>query len=108
MEMGNFDECLQLTHILTTDNQVQGKYCMTNFPIGKLMNSAEYNTTLKLQIGICIPKICKAKQIDELLKDILAQVLPLNDEILSNEFVKESSCQSNEKIHLEAIDWVAM
>lgn len=104
--LGNFEECVNYNKKLPTPyGQLEGQYCRVNVPLNPssrdiadsidLMNRVNENRgsralKLKLRSGVCFPKSCTIKD--------LQQVLPF----------KVSSCKSKEEIPFEALDYVAM
>lgn len=107
-ELGNFEQCLNFNKKLPTPfGKLEGQYCRVNIHLTQtsqevaetheLMNRMNDNKeastrgmNLKLKSGICMPKACTIKDLQEALP------------------YKISSCKSKAPIPFEPLDYVTM
>ncbi|KAB0800035.1 hypothetical protein PPYR_07915 [Photinus pyralis] len=76
-ELGSFQQCLKIAEGSGKDT-IFGKYCM-----GKLTVSVKNVTESVINLGVCMPRACKAKEIQSYYKDIKM-------------LINEDTCQTEE------------
>ncbi|XP_068154784.1 nose resistant to fluoxetine protein 6-like [Drosophila tropicalis] len=98
-DLGNYDECLSINHVITTGHSVKGKYCFSDVPIGDLLlGSSAFNA----KTAVCFPSSCSADNMDILIKRLYKQLLGLNfSENLT--LVNEASCSIAEREPLDGL-----
>lgn len=116
-DLGNFDICYDLKANIDADLLLYGKYCLTSIPISFSSSSFKYkklsklvnntfqdlilnnknreniNISINFQHAFCVPSVCSAEDMNELVKYILSDYLFLPKPIFSEEmcYSKDSS-----------------
>ncbi|BFF91768.1 nose resistant to fluoxetine protein 6 [Drosophila madeirensis] len=95
-DLGNYDECINIQQTITSNYNLNGKYCLAKLPLQQLLGNAGPIGMLNVQTAVCFPASCSAANMDTLLLRLLNQLIgvDLNAEL---SFVKESSCKTAEK-----------
>uniref|UniRef100_A0A0A1WY94 Nose resistant to fluoxetine protein 6 n=1 Tax=Zeugodacus cucurbitae TaxID=28588 RepID=A0A0A1WY94_ZEUCU len=97
MEMGNFDECLDI------NSPLLGKYCQASIPV----ETTAFGLNAEIQLGICFPNKCSTEDFDKLLKYFLSDSYKLNFNVTTKLLIA-STCSTRELVELEPLDWVAI
>lgn len=90
MDLGSFDQCVGIVH-----KDTKSHYCMAKLAIAKPSQSNPFGADLRL--GVCFPRTCSPKDINELLQNILRS---------KETFVEQ--CTNNDRRPFTLIDYVAM
>ncbi|SPP88232.1 nose resistant to fluoxetine protein 6 [Drosophila guanche] len=95
-DLGNYDECINIQQAVTSNYNVNGKYCLAQLPLQQLLGIAGPMEMLKIQTAVCFPASCSAANMDTLLLRLLNQLIgvDLNAEL---SFVKESTCKTADR-----------
>ncbi|XP_016949370.1 nose resistant to fluoxetine protein 6 [Drosophila biarmipes] len=91
VDLGNFDECLGIDHSVASNHSVQGKYCLTRFPLAPSISHY-----LALRTAVCFPASCSSAHMDTMLRRLLQDLLNIEfdpDESL----VREDTCKTAER-----------
>ncbi|KAL7743224.1 hypothetical protein ACLKA6_016170 [Drosophila palustris] len=104
-DMGNFDSCLSLPDLGSGEFLGQSKYCMAHIKFDSLVPQAM--ETLSIQIGTCIPAICKASQLNRWLNDYLQEIFE-DAEAPQASLVQEQDCQVAQREPMSSLDWFAV
>ncbi|XP_046865193.1 nose resistant to fluoxetine protein 6 [Drosophila willistoni] len=93
MDLGNYDECVNINQEITSSQRVTGKYCFADVPIGSLLLGS---SELDVKTAVCFPSSCSAANMDTLLRGFLNQLLgqELSEDI---QMVDETSCRISEQ-----------
>lgn len=96
VDLGNYDECLGIDHVVASSHSVQGKYCFAKLTLSSLSEYWSLNT------GLCFPASCSAAHMDTMLRRLLQSILSIE---LSTDLalVDENSCQTAEKEPFDAL-----
>ncbi|KAH8295945.1 hypothetical protein KR018_006477 [Drosophila ironensis] len=97
IDLGNFDECLAIDHVVSVNHSVQGKYCFTRYPL-----ATSVSPLLALKTAVCFPASCSASNMDMVLRKLLENLLNIELEA-DVQLVKESSCKIAEKESLDSL-----
>lgn len=98
MHIGNYDECLNVTQIYENRTKIQGKYCTLLWgeqspkqgpkqlvESGPILNIADYDLLwYRTSYGVCIPKSCHKKQMEEIF-NIFEEQMSLELSVKYNE-----------------------
>lgn len=109
VELGSFDECLQIEHIIDNqqNNAVFGQYCMTTLPLGHLLKEIfpQLSEVQTLKVGICIPRACEAVEANEIMSQTFTRLLNVS---ISSNLITQDKCTRSNKLILDTIDWIAI
>lgn len=87
--MGNYEQCKSVnTQLPEPYGLLEGQYCRATFSTNSSYQNV--NIILPVQSGICIPKVCKPKDLEEKFSFLI------------------SNCKVQESIPLDSLDYVTM
>ncbi|XP_034654274.1 LOW QUALITY PROTEIN: uncharacterized protein LOC117892263 [Drosophila subobscura] len=90
-DLGNYDECLNVDHVVSTSHSVRGKYCFA-----KVSLASSTLSLLSIKTAVCFPASCSAAHMDTMLRRLFEKLL--NVEISTDhQLVDENTCRSAEK-----------
>lgn len=90
MDMGNYDECININKVISDGDNIQGKYCIAEIPI----------TSLTIKIAVCFPSTCSTANMDTFLAQIMNRMLNMT---LTGELVSESTCKTSDRDPLDGL-----
>jgi len=95
IDLGNYDECLKINKLISSNHEVNGKYCLANIPFAKMLGiNSEIVRSVNLKIGVCFPSSCSATNMDTFLNRALKELLNVN---YSGELISPNSCKTSER-----------
>ncbi|XP_041450213.1 nose resistant to fluoxetine protein 6-like [Drosophila obscura] len=90
-DLGNYDECLNIDHVVTTSHSVQGKYCFAKVSLAPSISSL-----LSIKTAVCFPASCSTALMDTMLRRLFEKLL--NVEIDTDmQLVNENTCKTAQK-----------
>lgn len=97
VDMGNYRECLSEGGMLTSSQDIQGKYCFMELPVAKWLGfTSELLAVTNIRTAVCLPSSCSAGTMELFLKQLLKRLLGVSDP--TNLFsISETSCRIKEK-----------
>ncbi|KAH8235373.1 hypothetical protein KR038_003215 [Drosophila bunnanda] len=97
IDLGNYDECLRIDHVVTSSHSIKGKYCFARFPL--LPN---VSAMLSLKTAVCLPASCTAVHMDTMLHRLMQSILNME---LSPDvaLVNEDTCHTAEMEPFDAL-----
>ncbi|XP_016976560.1 nose resistant to fluoxetine protein 6 [Drosophila rhopaloa] len=102
-DLGNYEECLRLDGTISESHHIRGKYCLMELPIAKWFG---YNSELlemaNLNIAVCFPSSCSAKNMETFLKQMLQRLLGVSSPT-NLFFINEEKCKTNESKPLDGL-----
>ncbi|XP_002133659.2 O-acyltransferase like protein-like [Drosophila pseudoobscura] len=91
LDLGNYDECLNVDHAVTASHSVRGKYCFAQVSL-----AASISSLLNIKTAVCFPASCTAASMDTLLRQLFEKLL--NVEIGADlQLVDESTCKTAQR-----------
>ncbi|XP_034127392.1 nose resistant to fluoxetine protein 6-like isoform X1 [Drosophila guanche] len=91
-DLGNFDECVEISKEITSSHSINGKYCFLKVSVGFLPQSVA-SLTNAMRIASCFPASCSAAYIDAFLGQLMQKLLNSSSTSIQ---IREATCQTSE------------
>lgn len=95
IDLGNYDECIKINKLISSNHEVKGKYCLASLPFAKMLGiNSTIIRSVNLKIGVCFPSSCSATNMDTFLNRAIQQLLNVN---YSGELIRPNTCKTSER-----------
>ncbi|KAI8126611.1 hypothetical protein FF38_01059 [Lucilia cuprina] len=117
ISMGQFEECIAATRMVSENHEIRGQYCLAKVPIkgfmSKLNKRDEWSRAISykrkdpeaFELGVCVPKSCSPAKTNEILKEVIRTYY---GEEITADMIREDFCKIDEPIELRGIDIFAI
>ncbi|XP_034490264.1 nose resistant to fluoxetine protein 6-like [Drosophila innubila] len=94
IDLGNYEQCIKINKLISSNHEVKGKYCLTNIPFGKMLGiNSTVIRSVNLKIGVCFPASCSETNMDTFLNRVINQLINVN---YSGKLINENTCNTSE------------
>ncbi|KAL7728267.1 hypothetical protein ACLKA6_007373 [Drosophila palustris] len=94
-DLGNYEECININKLVSSNHVVRGKYCLARLPFVKMMGiDLPVISSFKLKIAVCFPSSCSTVHMDTFLHRAIQSLLNVS---YTGSLVNEDSCKTSER-----------
>ncbi|EDW80737.1 uncharacterized protein Dwil_GK11404 [Drosophila willistoni] len=102
-DLGNYDECIRINKLVTSSQNIKGKYCFMKLPLAKYLLGMDLDISIvKMKIAICFPDSCTAQLMERLVGQLLQHLLQLKS-ANGSVSINENRCQTGDSQPLDGL-----